>query len=434
MKSNDGTLAFLLIVLVMWLRVPIVNTKPDEYLNSNGLPDSTQNADETVVADDGADGGADDGAEEDDDEDDDDDDDEDDEVESNYVPSPEMNLGHDGGLFQGDIRLTSEQKKRTMNRNQKRAARNTGLWTQNTICYKIDKKNLPKDIRRSIKRAISKFQRALKNCVQFINLGNNKTLEERISKEKYHDEPVPHIFFTRGLKEGECWSYVGRVESEDKVPGQQILHVGKGCEDSILHKITHAVGFWHEQSRPDRDKYVRVMEGNIMDKYKGQFNKSSDEDVDSMGYAYDFQSITHYGKYFFSKNGKKTIKAKRKYSKFANKMGQRSYLSLLDHAQMRAMYKCNKIPSLESKKLCVSKKTKGRDYRGKLDYTENGVMCQAWNHQYPHSHNYTWRNKSEGLGKHNYCRNPFGRKERPWCFTPLTGCVWQYCDLKLCDD
>ncbi|XP_057297414.1 protein SpAN-like [Hydractinia symbiolongicarpus] len=220
----------------------------------------------------------------------------------------------------------------------------------------------------------------------------------------YRNEVVlPYIFFPRSG----CWSYAGRVESEDKVPGQQILHADEGCE--------------HEQSRPDRDKYVTVMERNIMDDQEVQLEPKSKEDVDSMGYAYDFESITHYGKYFFSRNGRKTIKPKRKYRKFAKKMGQRSYLSLIDLAQMRAMYKCNKIPSVESKKMCVSKKTKGRDYRGKLDYTEHGVMCQSWNHQYPHSHNYTCKKKREGLGRHNYCRNPFGQKERPWCFTTLTG-------------
>ena len=39
----------------------------------------------------------------------------------------------------------------------------------------------------------------------------------------------------------------------------------------------------------------------------------------------------------------------------------------------------------------------------------------------------------EGLGKHNYCRNPRGKRARPWCYTTLKSPVWQYCDIVLCN-
>lgn len=142
----------------------------------------------------------------------------------------------------------------------------------------------------------------------------------------------------------------------------------------------------------------------------------------------------HYSGIQGAKNGTKTMEILEKYRYLNFTLGMKEDLTFLDIAQARAMYKCNKIPSPESKMVCVSRKTKGRDYRGKLDYTEKGVMCQPWNKKYPHSHNYSLSNKEDGLGEHNYCRNPAGKRKRPWCLTTLKNHKWQYCDLKLCQN
>jgi hypothetical protein len=45
---------------------------------------------------------------------------------------------------------------------------------------------------------------------------------------------------------------------------------------TIQHEIIHALGFHHEQVRPDRDDFVIVHEENISDGREKNFNKISE--------------------------------------------------------------------------------------------------------------------------------------------------------------
>ena len=63
------------------------------------------------------------------------------------------------------------------------------------------------------------------------------------------------LFFCR------CFSYIGKV-----IPNGQDLSIGNGCDDIsvVEHEFMHALGFYHEQSRYDRDEYVRIVWENIL--------------------------------------------------------------------------------------------------------------------------------------------------------------------------
>jgi hypothetical protein len=70
----------------------------------------------------------------------------------------------------------------------------------------------------------------------------------------------------------------------------------------------------------------------------------------------------------------------------------------------------------------------GQDYHGCQQYTQDGVYCQRWTDQEPHSHWFIdyWYPQAH-LGDHNFCRNPDGDRTI-WCYTADPGIRWDYCE------
>ncbi|KIH45055.1 astacin, partial [Ancylostoma duodenale] len=89
-----------------------------------------------------------------------------------------------------------------------------------------------------------------------------------------------------------CASNVGRHPLGE----EQLVSLAPECIrlGVIAHEVAHALGFWHEQSRPDRDQFVNVRWENIDKDSKGQFLKEDPDDVDNAGVPYDYGSIMHY--------------------------------------------------------------------------------------------------------------------------------------------
>ena len=49
------------------------------------------------------------------------------------------------------------------------------------------------------------------------------------------------------------------------------------------YQILHALGFWHEQMRPDRDDYIKINFDNISPAMKNNFNKMDARRLKSFG-------------------------------------------------------------------------------------------------------------------------------------------------------
>ena len=58
----------------------------------------------------------------------------------------------------------------------------------------------------------------------------------------------------------------------------------------------HALGVYHQQSRPDRDSFVRINWGNILQGREHNFQKLEDSQVTTGGTPYSYRSVMHYSR------------------------------------------------------------------------------------------------------------------------------------------
>lgn len=143
-----------------------------------------------------------------------------------------------------------------------------------------------------------------------------------------------------------------------KTSGSQDLSIGlPGCASQgvVIHELLHAVGFAHEQTRPDRDQQVVINWGNIQSGTESNFQAYSTSQVSTLNRAYDLGksslrtvqtkdchsgSIMHYRWNAFSKNGQPTI-LPRQAGVDRNTLGNAQQMTNLDIQKVKAYYGCS---------------------------------------------------------------------------------------------
>ncbi|XP_037532509.1 meprin A subunit beta-like [Nematolebias whitei] len=133
-----------------------------------------------------------------------------------------------------------------------------------------------------------------------------------------------------------CWSYVGR-----ELTNGQNLSIGVGCDYLAIveHELLHALGFHHEQSRYDRDAYVKIVVENILKGHEANFERISSENSTTHGVPYDYWSVMHYDKDAFSNGNSSTIITTD--PEYQNVIGQKLGMSFRDVQELNLLYNCN---------------------------------------------------------------------------------------------
>ncbi|XP_060069923.1 sushi, von Willebrand factor type A, EGF and pentraxin domain-containing protein 1-like [Ylistrum balloti] len=70
----------------------------------------------------------------------------------------------------------------------------------------------------------------------------------------------------------------------------------------------------------------------------------------------------------------------------------------------------------------------GTEYRGEMNSTISGRVCQAWSDTTVHTHKYE---KFVDIEANNFCRNP-DNETCPWCYTVDPDVRWELCPVPLC--
>lgn len=216
--------------------------------------------------------------------------------------------------------------------------------------------------------------------------------------------------YIRVVAGGGCSSYIGKIGNS-----VQNLNLSPGCPlYSIVHEFMHAIGIYHEQSRPDRNDYITVFYDNIQSGFENNFAIGVNVDITPPPFdTYDYNSVMHYSEYAFSKNGQPTIDAK------GTDIGNRNSISDLDIQTVNnALLECgNETPIETICKICLpSCRNGGICNNGICDCNDTG---------------FSGKSCQDTATCNPSCRNS-GICNDGMCDCNGTGYTGQVCDIPVC--
>lgn len=173
----------------------------------------------------------------------------------------------------------------------------------------------------SVLTKLREMEDKLGNIIRFVTVFN---------KNEFLDGYIRIGTYTSG-----CWSYVGRLPV---IYQPQVINIGTGCDftDTVEHEMMHALGFFHEQARPDRDDYVTIHWNNIPSQYYENFEKATN--IDSRGSPYERRSVMHYSNYAFASNNNLPTMTSTDNTKPI--LGSAFTMTNTDMTQLRMLYRC----------------------------------------------------------------------------------------------
>ncbi|XP_057331522.1 bone morphogenetic protein 1-like [Microplitis mediator] len=193
------------------------------------------------------------------------------------------------------------------------------LWEGGIIPYEIgDTFNGAQ--RKLFKRAMRHWEQS--TCIKFV---------ERIKEARGN-----YLLFTK-LSCG-CCSLVGK-----RGKGGNPISIDDGCDKfgTVLHELGHAIGFFHEHNRPDRDDYIEIYYAVIEIGDEHNFKKLNARTVDTLKQPYDYLSIMHYPPVGVTNDGNiHVIVPKKQVNGRTPEIGQRKGISRGDIAATNLLYNC----------------------------------------------------------------------------------------------
>ena len=193
-------------------------------------------------------------------------------------------------------------------------------WPGGVIPYRVDPRFSP-ELRQRVRTAIQRVASRTRMILR----------PHRGERDFVTYRPVPNG----------CTASVGRMR------GGQFVNLASRCTaGNSIHETLHAAGLLHEQSRGDRDRYVRILWANVIPSKSFNLKKLPGRTVD-FG-PYDYGSIMHYSARGFGRRGPDgrpmlTIQVLRP----GVRIGQRRAMSRLDIASVNnlvAHERCIDLP------------------------------------------------------------------------------------------